>query len=135
MRTNMHKRQAGLIIVLVLGGMALVGVAVVAVCGGLLYLDNQKIAREKEEKAALVALPTRDEFRAKWMGKTKEEVLAELGQPAWTTDTQGSQNIIWNYGNALGTKYYAIDQIAGKPLPFVRFEISRRLGIVVGVEF
>jgi len=90
---------------------------------------------EKQQKAAVEQLPTRDEFRAKWVGRTQGEVVAAFGRPESTDDSQGSPTITLHYGKLFGDQQYARDPVAGKPLNFVRFEVTRDGGRVVGVEF
>lgn len=84
--------------------------------------------------ATTTELPTRDEFRANWIGKTQDEVLKAFGKPIQTHDTQGSITTTWEYGELMGKQEYARDPVTGKPLRYVRFQITRD-GKVTGVEF
>lgn len=124
-----RKSNTGLVVGLVLGGAGLLLVLVVGGCVGFLYLGKKDTTKQ-----AVQQLPTRDEFRAKWVGKTSAELLAALGKPESTDDYQGSPTVTWHYGELFGSQAYARDPVTDKPERFVRFEIGRD-GVIIKVEF
>ncbi len=129
----MQKNRTGLILGLVFGGLGLLALLVVGGCAGLYYFGSKRAEQVKEEQAATAAsLPTRDEFRAKWMGKTKEEVLAAFGKPTRTTEQ--NNDTTWHYGNMFIGDGYARDPVTGKPLLLVNIGVGRD-GRVTRVEF
>ncbi len=84
-------------------GLPSVGLAALCGVGAMWLAKSPPQAQASQTKAKL---PTRDEFRAKWIGKTKNEVLAGLGKPTRTIEVEGRQ--IWYYGPM------AYDPISGK---------------------
>lgn len=116
-----------LIVALVVAGL-FVGAGVLA--SAVYVLTYNRV--EKQQKAAVEQLPTRDEFQAKWVGRTRDEVLAAFGKPESTDEYQGRQT--WHYGEVAGDQAYARDPIADKPIRFVRLEFDRD-GKVVKVGF
>jgi hypothetical protein len=98
-----RKNNTALIVVLVLAGVCLVAVAG---CIGMFALGVSRVqqaadeqqAREMEREAKKKSLPTRDEFRAKVMGKTPDEVTALVGKPDSTAGASGGV-ATWTYRN------------------------------------
>ena len=85
---------------------------------------DTKTAAAKAEAEAAKATKTRDEWRTLLVGKSKDEVLKEAGEPDRTDDGTGD----WSYDRR------SIDPISGNtdPTMWVRFDKS---GKVVRVEF
>ncbi len=76
--------------------------------------------------AAPVEIPTRDEFRSRWMGKSKQEILNGLGKPTRTYSAR-SDSDSWIY------RSIARDPISGKiEDPTIKFSTA---GFVVEVIF
>jgi hypothetical protein len=101
-----RKNNTALIVVLVLAGVCLVAVAG---CIGMFALGVSRVqqaaeeeqAREVERQAKEKSLPTRDEFRAKVMGKTPDEVTDLVGKPDSIAGASGASGgvVTWTYRN------------------------------------
>jgi len=89
-------RNLALIIGLVVGGAALLGLFV---CGLLVALFSMRSVHQPVPAVAVVAdreakkTYMRDEFRKLVIGKTKDEILALLGRPDYTFPSTGN----WEY--------------------------------------
>lgn len=120
------KSNTGLIVALVAGIPILFCVVGVAGVVGLRYFG-----KKEPTKAEAKELPTRDEFRATWMGKTKDEVLAGLGKPDNTAETDyGRLKETWHYNKPI----YARDPVTGKPELAIHIRFDSR-GIVGEISF
>lgn len=92
-------------VLVVLAAVGVVCFVLIVGCGGFLWFGMRGIKEVAEdEKAAAEArdakaaeLPTREQFDAKWVGKTKDEVLAGLGKPDATNKAGPSD--FWMYRN------------------------------------
>jgi hypothetical protein len=93
----------GLFLLVIVGGIALIVLGRTydpraepskADAGKAVGLGDEEAARRGRLAAQETSLPTREEFAAKMIGKTKEQVLAALGKPE--TDNQFG-NRSWTY--------------------------------------
>jgi predicted exporter len=122
----------GLLIGLLVGG-GLIVLLAVGGCVGLLYLASKGAKeQEKVEAAQAKALPTREEFRAAWMGKTSDELTVAFGKPEYTTEN--GRVTTWVYGGLTGSKHLARDPVTGKPCDTVWIDVDRE-GRIVEVRF
>lgn len=112
-RPRKKKPNTGLILGLVVGGAALLGLVVVGGCV-VVFLSAKKSVDEQQVKreAADAQLPTRDEFRAKWEGKTADEFVAAFGKPAFTSEY--GDHTSWSYSRLNSDKRLARDPVTGK---------------------
>lgn len=89
----------------------MIGACVVA-CGSHATTSTKKAATKAKAKSKL---PTREEFRQAYMGKTKDEILESLGRPDSTTEYSDKHHS-WMYKNA------KMDPISGKVDDYTRIE-------------
>ena len=81
--------------VLLLGVAACAGVFFIGMRGVQQVADEAEARQEKARQAKEAALPTREQFESKWLGKNKNDVLAGLGKPK-STDKSGGREF-WEY--------------------------------------
>jgi hypothetical protein len=123
------------VVLVVLGVVALVGLAV---CGGLFAWTGMRLAAPPAQPLDIPAanrpappdegsrrVYTRDEFWRLVMGKTEQEVIAELGQPNASKETPDAK--VWTYRNR------TMIRLGGKSDPQVTVRLEG--GRVVAVDF
>lgn len=100
----MARRNQALVIGLIVGGAALAAFLVVSAAVAVLVLRDGKSAGTTAANTS--AKMTRDEFKAAYMGKTKDEVLKALGKPHRTNQNAEDS---WTYQGR-----YTYDPISGR---------------------
>lgn len=94
-----RRNQRPLIVGLIVGGASL-AVILAGCCGAFMLLPTGKTGNQNAGKL------TRDEFKKKYEGQTKETVLKELGNPKSTNDI--GEHSAWRYGGL------TFDPVSGK---------------------
>lgn len=103
----MARRNQALVIGLIVGGAALGLFLLISAAVAVLVLRDGKSAGTTGAAGVQAGKMTRDEFKAAYMGKTKDEVLKALGRP-YRTD-ENDRDHLWEY------KGFTVDQVTGKP--------------------
>ena len=89
------KSNPRLLIGLIVGGAAAIIFAIACAVVGVVVFANRTTTTESA--SAPTGPITREEFRAKYIGKTKAEIFAALGKPDLTFDSPPKE--CWHYRN------------------------------------